>query len=228
MLSWLLVGATVFGVELTAAAQEPGSIVGRVLDAETTKPVVGAEVRVPTARLAVLTNDLGWFVIPDVADGEHVVEVARLGYRNETRSVMVAGDAATLEVRLALQPVAIAGLDVRAKTAPPAPPAKEPSPRGNAVELLRRVPGVQVLSISGEPGSTPTVTLRGGTSISETRPPLVVIDGSIATLTALVDTPASDVASIEVLKGAAAAAVYGSRGEAGVIVVTTKRGPAGR
>jgi TonB-dependent starch-binding outer membrane protein SusC len=44
-------------------------------------------------------------------------------------------------------------------------------------------------------------------------------------LTALVDTPASDVARIEVLKGAAAAAVYGSRGQGGVIVVTTKRGP---
>jgi outer membrane receptor protein involved in Fe transport len=68
---------------------------------------------------------------------------------------------------------------------------------------------------SGQPGSGASVQLRGPTSISESQDPLLVIDGIISSFGALNDVNASDIARVEVLKGAAAAAEYGSRGRAG-------------
>ncbi len=113
----------------------------------------------------------------------------------------------------------------------------------NANELIQgRVPGVQVTLNNGEPGAGAQVRLRGGTSISASNEPLYVIDGvpidnratearglgidsdpplSRSPLTLL--TP-SDIASITILKDAAATAIYGSRGANGVVMITTKRG----
>lgn len=87
-----------------------------------------------------------------------------------------------------------------------------------------RIVGAEIFSGSGEPGRAASVRLRGSTSIAERREPLVIVDGAPTTLLTLREMPAADVASIEVPKGAAAAAEYGSRGQAGVIVVKTKRG----
>src|SRR5690606_16575025 len=91
--------------------------------------------------------------------------------------------------------------------------------------LVGRLAGVSVSSARNTPGAAPVIRVRGAGSISASNDPLIVIDGfpggSLANLSM------NDVESIEVLKDASSAAIYGSRGAGGVILVTTKRGRSG-
>ena len=99
----------------------------------------------------------------------------------------------------------------------------------NAEQLIaNRVPGVQITPVSGRPGAGSSFLLRGGASLSASNDPLFVIDGVPIGLS---DGPGvlsalnpNDIESFSVLKDAAAAAIYGSRGSNGVIIITTKRG----
>ncbi|HWK99755.1 MAG TPA: SusC/RagA family TonB-linked outer membrane protein, partial [Parapedobacter sp.] len=92
--------------------------------------------------------------------------------------------------------------------------------------LVGKVPGVQVMPISGAPGASPQIRVRGVGSISAGSQPLYVVDGfptdNIQTLNP------SDIESMDILKDASATAIYGSRGANGVIIVNTKRGKQGR
>ncbi len=117
--------------------------------------------------------------------------------------------------------------------------------------LAAKVPGVNITQYSGSPGAGATITLRGGTSTSETRQnqPLFVVDGIIydnsTTVTGntgtdglsrsnttysdrVMDINPEDIESLSVLKGAAAAALYGSRAADGVVLITTKKGAEGK
>lgn len=90
--------------------------------------------------------------------------------------------------------------------------------------LQGRAAGVQIQANNGEPGASYKVRIRGATSINSSSDPLYVVDGFPgATL-----PPPEDIESIEVLKDASATAIYGSRGANGVIMISTKRGQAGK
>ena len=102
-------------------------------------------------------------------------------------------------------------------------------PAGNVADMLRgRAAGVNVTSSSGRPGSTPSITIRGSRSISADNAPLYIIDGSPSSATEFSTLSADDIESVEILKDAASQAIYGARAMAGVIVVTTKKGQAGK
>ena len=90
--------------------------------------------------------------------------------------------------------------------------------------LKGRTSGVQISSNSGQPGASSSVSIRGITSMNQYAP-LYVVDGVPVNTLDYLDQ--SDIASIEVLKDAASAAIYGTKGAAGVVLVTTKRGEAG-
>lgn len=92
--------------------------------------------------------------------------------------------------------------------------------------LQGQAPGVDVKSISGEPGGGTTIRIRGARSINATNEPLYVIDGLVGAGDLNSINP-DDVLSVDILKDASATAIYGSRGANGVIIVTTKRGTAG-
>nr|GEZ46035.1 hypothetical protein [Tanacetum cinerariifolium] len=107
--------------------------------------------------------------------------------------------------------------------------------------LQGRAAGVQVLQNSGTPGSGVSVRVRGAASISASNEPLYVVDGlpintgntsqfntGNQATNGLNDLNPNDIATIEVLKDAAAAAIYGSRASNGVVLITTKRGKAGK
>lgn len=98
----------------------------------------------------------------------------------------------------------------------------------NASELIQgKVPGLVISSAGGgDPNSNPTIRLRGISSFGSTQDPLVVIDGVIGGNLNNIDP--NDIESIDVLKDASAAAIYGTRASAGVIVVTTKSGQLGQ
>ncbi len=97
-----------------------------------------------------------------------------------------------------------------------------PAPSTNQA-LEGKVAGVTVVQANGLPGSGAAIRLRGSTSLTGNQSPMVVIDGVIVN-TNLADINVNDIKSIEVVKGAAAAALYGSRAGNGVLVITTKRG----
>jgi len=106
--------------------------------------------------------------------------------------------------------------------------------------LQGRTPGVQISSASGELGSAVKIRVRGASSVTANNQPLVVIDGFIVTTTdqtnftdnntsnPLADLNPNDIASVDVLKDASAAAIYGSRASNGVILITTRRGSQGK
>ena len=97
-------------------------------------------------------------------------------------------------------------------------------PTSNALQALQgKVSGLSVLTTSGDPGATPVVRLRGITTLNDNNP-IVVIDGVVSDVGAMNLLNANDIESVEVLKDASSTAIYGSRGAAGVIIVTTKRG----
>ena len=97
-------------------------------------------------------------------------------------------------------------------------------PASSASSALQgKVPGVSVKSGNGQPGSGSTIQLRGATSLMGNNSPLIIVDG-IMVQTSLADMNSDDIESIEVVKGAAASALYGSRAAGGVIVITSKRG----
>ena len=99
---------------------------------------------------------------------------------------------------------------------------------GNPVQALQgKAAGVQVISGSGAPGSSPKVFIRGFTTINLSTDPLYVVDG-VPMGSNLNFLGTNEIESIEVLKDASASAIYGSRASNGVILITTKRGTAGK
>lgn len=93
--------------------------------------------------------------------------------------------------------------------------------------LQGRAAGVDVVQPGSKPGSAPQVRIRGRRSFNASNEPLYVIDG-IPTVGGLEDINPQDITSMEVLKDASATAIYGSRGSNGVVLITTKRGSAGK
>ena len=98
-------------------------------------------------------------------------------------------------------------------------------PAAGAVQSLQgRAAGVQITANNGAPGAGFRVRVRGGTSINASSDPIFVVDGFVGASL----PPPEDIASVEVLKDASATAIYGSRGANGVVMITTKRGVAGK
>jgi TonB-linked SusC/RagA family outer membrane protein len=96
-----------------------------------------------------------------------------------------------------------------------------------AAALEGAAPGIQVLATSGQPGSGPTIRLRGFGSINASNDPLYVVDGVVYS-GGLSNINMDDVESVSALKDAASTALYGSRGANGVVIITTKKGRKGR
>ena len=102
----------------------------------------------------------------------------------------------------------------------------ETSTRSNAATALQgTIAGLRVTNTTGQPGSTPQIVLRGGSTFDGKGDPLILVDGIPSSFYAL---NSDDIESIEVLKDAAATAIYGARSANGVILVTTKSGKAGK
>lgn len=94
-------------------------------------------------------------------------------------------------------------------------------------QIAGKVAGVNINQVGNEPGVSPSIRIRGITSLIGGNDPLVVIDGIQGNLGLLNQVPPNEIESIDILKDASATAIYGSRGAAGVVLVTTKRGKPG-
>lgn len=217
-------------------AQETGTITGVVTDASSGQTLESAQISIPALERGSLSNQEGRFLIIDVPAGEHQVQADLIGYTSETRTVTVSsGQTATLDIQMesrALQlqelvVTGVAGETPRVKlpfTVESADFSEVAVPAMSAEGLLQaKMPGVRVTRGDAQPGGESAIMLRGPTSITGGQQPLIIIDGVITNQT-LADIESLDVESIEVVKGAAAASMYGSRAQAGVIQIQTKRG----
>ena len=241
--SWIPVVAGMALLVLSAPevyAQDVGGVAGRVfstIGSQTGDPVPGVTIRLPGLRLETETNDEGRFEFLTVPAGRYEIRAEILGCQLGSRTVAVREDE-VVDVNFSLsQPViAIPGLVVSGLGTEPSEfelpysvgrldPAKlERHPGRTIADLLRgEFPGVKIMQGSGLAGSQISIQFRGRRSISTPQEPLVVLDGVI-TGGGTIDINPRDVEDILVLKGSAASAHYGSRGQAGVIEITTRQG----
>jgi TonB-linked SusC/RagA family outer membrane protein len=232
--AWLLVGAG------SVHAQQ-GAVAGTVTDAETLQPVAGAQVFIPGTVVGTLTGERGTYRLEGVPTGQVTVTVRLIGYREISQEVAVAGgqvvtaDFAVEQTALRLQDIIVTGV-VGETPRVKLPFVVErldsqdiPVPSSNVASLLTgKAAGVSVVRPNGQPGQAASVMLRGPTSIDSrgrTQGPLIVIDGVAQSANAtLADIGALDIDHVEIVKGAAAASLYGARAGQGVIQITTKRG----
>lgn len=201
---------------------------GTVLDASG-QPVVGAVVMVPGTNNAVVTDVDGHFSIR-VGAGEASLEVSCLGYTTQTLNVPAAQGSLSVvlqEDNMMLEETVVVGYGVQKKvnltgavTSVDTKELQDRSTHSLTNMLQGAVPGLNISTSSGNPGSVGSLNIRGITSINEAEP-LVLIDGSEGDLSRV---NAADVENISVIKDASAAAIYGARAAYGVILVTTKTG----
>ncbi|MEX1257859.1 MAG: SusC/RagA family TonB-linked outer membrane protein [Gemmatimonadota bacterium] len=236
--------AAMFAAAIPMAAQaQVGQIVGTVTHGDTGEPVSSVQISVQGTGLGVVTPANGSYTIQNVPAGIYIVQAQRLGFQviRQEEVTVTSGQATTLNLVmrptvLALQEIVATGLvdPVEGVRSPisVARVTREMMPvsaAGNAVQNLQgRIAGVTMNRNSGQPGSGVTMMLRTPTSIRQSGFPMIVIDGVI--MGGVTDDPNStaidgmDIESIEVIRGAAAASLYGSRAAAGVIAITTARG----
>ena len=221
-----------------AAAQGVGTLTGKVTYARNGDGVPGVQVLLPDLQMVATSDDDGRYRIENVPASRQEILVVLIGCQLTSRFVDVPAEKG-LVVDFVVGPPLI-NLDALVVTGVAAeiPEAELPftvdrleadelrpeSARSVANMIQGRVAGVRVVQGTGQPGEDPSIVLRSATSIQRgSQDPLVVVDGVIIG-GSLSDIDPMGVERIEILKGAAAAAVYGSRAEAGVINITTKRG----
>ncbi|HEY8387908.1 MAG TPA: SusC/RagA family TonB-linked outer membrane protein [Parasegetibacter sp.] len=211
------------------------TVTGRVID-EQSEPIPNVSVQARPGDVGVATDAKGAFSISIPLSTKNL-EFTAVGYARqiitipETNNVTVVMKRADDE----LENVIITGYS-REKRSEFAGAATKVGgdkiknvPIGSFDQILQgRVPGLTVISTSGQPGSYASMYLRGATSIEGGSVPLFIIDGIPVEATVFQSLNPNDIESVDVLKDATAAALYGSRGAAGVIVVTTRRGSGGK
>lgn len=249
----LLCAVALFPIALSA--QERGSVTGQVVDQATQRPLQGVQVSLPGTNLGTITNAQGRFMIPNVPTGPREVRVSLIGYQAAPQTVNVgAGEVVT--VNFALNQSAVA-LDELIVTATGETQRRrevgnavsnirmqdvELAAVTNMSDLLTgRAAGVSVMQAGGSTGTGSRVRIRGSNSVSLSNEPLLIIDGVRVnnapesntigvggqSPSRLDDINPEDIENIEILKGPAASALYGTAAANGVIQITTRRGRAG-
>ncbi len=208
------------------------NVSGTVSD-ENGLPLPGATVVVEGTTTGVSTDFDGNYSIQ--ANQGDVLLFSYVGYSTQSQAV---GASNTINVSMeqdnALEEVVVVGYNSTSKEAFTGTATKieteniEAKAMGNVSQALRgEVAGVNVVTGSGAPGSDATIRIRGFGSVNGNRSPLYIVDGAPYASDISAINPA-DIASLTVLKDAAATSIYGSRGANGVIVITTKRGKVGK
>ena len=220
------------------------SITGKILD-ENGESVIGASVAVQGTTLGSITNIDGEYTLANVPENAEVT-ISFIGYQTLT---FKANDKALQNITLKedsemLDEVVVVGYGVQRKrdvtTSISSMKASELGVPVSSVDqaLVGKMSGVQVSQPNGIPGGGLSIKVRGSGSITAGTEPLYVVDGfpmsgeagngTGQNVSPLSSINMNDIESIEVLKDASAAAIYGSRGANGVVIITTKQGKEGK
>ena len=214
---------------MATVAQSPTiKVSGKVID-ELGEPLMGATIRIKDEQGGTTTDLDGNFQLE--VSGKAVLVISYVGYKD--REVAIRNRAILEPIQLdpdnlMLEQVVVVGYGTQKKAdltgsvaVVDAEALKQVSHSNISSMLEGKVAGVQITS-DGQPGADPTVRIRGIGSFGDTSP-LYVIDG-VPMGTSIRDFSSNDIETIQVLKDASAAAIYGSRAANGVIIITTKRG----
>ncbi|MGL1886364.1 MAG: TonB-dependent receptor [Reichenbachiella sp.] len=234
----LLISQNIYGQQVENIREIKGSVTGDDLNS----PLPGATVLLGGSKIGAVTDYEGNFTLK-ISGDDPVLKVSFIGYK--TQEVKV-GNRAVINVNLeldaaALEEVVVIGYGSVKKSDATGSLALVSSDKFNkgavnspAELIVGKVAGVTVTPISGAPGNSSTIRIRGGASLSASNDPLIVIDnvpidnaptGGAPNILSTLNP--NDIASFTVLKDASATAIYGSRASNGVILITTKRGAKG-
>lgn len=227
-----IISAVAAGMMLLSAAnvfaQRTISVSGTVTD-QSGQPIIGAGVLIPGTTIGEITDSDGKVTLTNVPS-DATLTVSAIGYL--TKQVPVQGrnniEIALEEDILSLEDAVVIGYGTQRKgdiTSAVASVKSEDFLAGNvhdASELIRgKVAGLSITKSSGDPNATSTIRLRGTTTIEGDLTPLILVDGVPGDMGTVAPENIED---ITVLKDASAAAIYGTRGANGVILITTKTG----
>jgi len=245
--------ATVFflllGVPQNVNAQGR-AVAGTITDARTGEPVAGAQVSIRDRGIGALTNAEGRYLISNLPEGRLEIRVLYIGYSPQSLTVEVPPDqTVVMDFQLTVQAIELEELVATGYATQTRREVSSAITTVNSVDLEApavasidavlqgKAAGVQVTQNAGNPGNGITVRIRGSSSISASNMPLYVVDGMPIfrgdfsqigvggqDLSAVTGVNPDEIESIAILKDAAAAAIYGSRGSNGVVLITTKRG----
>jgi TonB-dependent starch-binding outer membrane protein SusC len=246
----LLLAAVAFGS--SAWAQTTGRVTGRVVDAATKRPLTGVQVFIPPTGIGNLTDADGRYLLQNVPAGKYQVTAQLVGYRQASQEVDVpAGQTVTANMQLnetaiALEQIVVTGAGVATQrkklgntiAAIDATKVNTAAVSDVSQMLAAREPGVSVLPGGGYTGEGARIRIRGSSSLSQNNEPVIYVDGIRVDRSAstyapqgnpakLDDIPPDAIERIEILKGAAAATLYGTEASNGVIQIFTKKGRSG-
>ncbi len=229
--------ALLFGLFLSVGAFAQIEVKGHVKDA-TGEPIIGATVRVDGTQTATVSDFDGNFTLK--ANQGANITISYVGYQNATVKAAPQVEVTLVDDETVLQDVVVIGYGtVRKSDATGSVMSVEADQLNKGLatspaDLLQgKTPGVQITTNSGAPGAGSTIRIRGGSSLSASNDPLIVIDGLPISSTGISGGDVlntinpNDIESFSILKDASATAIYGSRASNGVILITTKKGKAG-
>ena len=212
----------------TAAFAQTSRVTGKVIGADN-QPVAGASIMISGTTIGTITDADGNYGLQAPAGASLLInsigfadQVVKVDGRSSINVQLSSGQSAGLDEVVVTGYTAQRKKDIVGSVAVVNVAALKSLPAGSAESALQgQASGVNVVN-SGSPGAPSLIFIRGLTGFANT--PLVLIDGVQGLLN---DVPSSDVESIQVLKDAGAASIYGARGANGVIIVTTKKGKSG-
>jgi TonB-dependent SusC/RagA subfamily outer membrane receptor len=239
---WLLVLFLTLALPSVALAQ--GTVTGRVTQSSSLRPLAGAQVSIPGSAIGSLANNEGIFRIQNVPVGTHTVRVEILGFATQERSVTVAnGQTVTADFSLEQQALGLDEIVVTGTAGGQQRRAignvvgslsasstlEQSTPASLQQMLAGRVPGVSINVGGGNVGTGGPLEIRGISTISLGGGPLIYVDGVRFNGSGgrLNDLNPEDIDRIEVIKGPAAATLYGTEASNGVVQIITKKGTAG-
>lgn len=222
-------------VNLCSYGQEAYTISGVVTTKTDNSPLPGVTVRIANTNRGTETDFDGKYSI-QVKNGD-VLEFSYLGYatQNITINSQRSLNVSMSEDASILDEIVIVGYGTQKKSHLTGAISKVVNENLDQVAVSRvddaligQVSGVNIQATNAEAGGAPTITIRGVGSITADSGPAVVVDGVVVSADFLGNLDMNDVESFEVLKDAASAAIYGSEGSNGVIMITTKSGKEGK
>lgn len=232
LLTYVLVDKVIVITPLENLQQQ--KVTGTIKDASTGEPIIGANIIIEGTTMGTVSDNEGNFSI-DIPKEGPVLIVSFLGFNTER--IIINGQS-KIEVSLVpditkLEEVVVIGYGTVKKSDLTGAVSQVSSEDINK-RIVSRVDqaiagtmsGVQVRQPNGQPGSSMVIRIRGIASINSNTEPLYVVDG--LPTQDLNNLNANDIESIDVLKDASSAAIYGSRGSNGVVIITTKKGKSGQ
>lgn len=225
--SFLLIVAALL-ISSAAFAQQT-KVTGKVVD-EQNEPVVGATVQVEGTTNGTATNVDGLFTL-EVNSGARL-RFSYVGFKTLTikaangMKVTMQEDANTLNEVVTIGYGSVKRKDVTTAVSSVSTKDLEKRPIVSALQGMQGMAaGLQISQANGQPGASPTIRVRGTTSLNGSNSPLYVVDGVPVDNVDYLSS--DDIDNIQILKDASSAAIYGSRAANGVVIINTKQGKAG-